>query len=49
MTTATDLSIANSGQALSINIGKTGKFMWLFLMNFIDEDGTSKVYMPVHP
>ena len=41
MTILTDLAISNNG--------KTGKFWWLFLMNYVDRDGTTKVYIPVHP
>ena len=40
MTILTDLAISNNG--------KTGKFWWLFLMNYVDRDGTTKVYIPVH-
>ena len=36
-------------QALSLNILQTGRFCWLFLMNFVDKNGTTKVYIPIHP
>ena len=36
-------------QALSLNIGRTGKFWWLFLMNIVGKDETTKVYIPVPP
>ena len=51
MTISTDLAISNSMsacQALSLNIGRTGKFWRLFLMNFVDKDGATKVCIPFH-
>ena len=48
MTVSTGLAISNECQALSLNIGQTGKFWWLFLMSFVDKDETTKVYISVH-
>ena len=49
MTISTDLSISNSMSSFVPKYWLNWQILWLFLMNFVDKDGTSKVYLPVHP
>ena len=49
MTISTHLAIANNMSSFVPKYWLNWQILVAILMNFVDKDGTTKVYIPVHP
>ena len=43
------MAISNSMSSFVLTYWLKGQIQFAILMNFVDKDGTTKVYIPVHP
>ena len=48
MTISTDLAVSNSMSSFVPDYWLNWQILVVILMNFVDKDGTTKVYIPVH-